>query len=217
VTKNIYIFSGLGANERVFQQLDLSGYSTTFIRWEIPGKHETIENYATRLLPQITTIRPTLIGLSFGGLISVEIAKQIDTENVILIASVKTKSEIPLYYRWAGKLRLHQLLPTHLLKETNLFSNWVFRNSTGADKQVLKSIFEGTNPVFLKWAISEAVRWKNQKQLENIRHIHGTADHIFPFRYVSCDIKINDGGHLLTLQNANEISKILRTNIQISK
>jgi pimeloyl-ACP methyl ester carboxylesterase len=97
LTKELYIFSGLGADERVFQQLDFSGFSTTFIKWIVPQDTETIENYATRLLDQITTTKPTLIGLSFGGLIAVEVAKQIDTEKVILIASAKTKNEIPFY------------------------------------------------------------------------------------------------------------------------
>ena len=96
--KELYIFSGLGADERVFQRLDFSGFSPTFIKWIVPQDKETIENYATRLLDQITTTNPTLIGLSFGGLIAVEVAKQIDTEKVILIASAKTKKEIPFYW-----------------------------------------------------------------------------------------------------------------------
>lgn len=29
--KPIYIFSGLGADERVFQNLDLTGFATTFV------------------------------------------------------------------------------------------------------------------------------------------------------------------------------------------
>lgn len=214
MNKNIYIFSGLGADERVFQHLDLSGYTTTFIRWEVPQKRETIENYASRLLPQITSNRPTLIGLSFGGLIAIEIAKQIDTEQVILLASVKTKNEIPILYRRVGKLRVHKLLPTHLLKGKNFFSKWVFRNSSNSDRLLMESIFAGTNPIFLRWAIDQVVRWQNQIQLKNIQHIHGSADRILPFRYVTCDIEIKNAGHLLTLRNADEISRILRTLLQ---
>ena len=93
MTNEIYIFSGLGADERVFQKLDFSDFKTTFVKWIIPQDKETIENYSTRLLAQITTKNPTLIGLSFGGIIAVEVAKQIDTEKVILIASAKTKIE----------------------------------------------------------------------------------------------------------------------------
>ncbi len=128
MTKEIYIFSGLGADESVFQRLDFSGFSTTFVKWIIPQDGETIEHYATRLLDQITTTKPTLIGLSFGGIIAVEVAKQIDTNKIILIASAKTKNEIPFYYRFARQLKLHQLLPTRLLKKIKLYYKLVFRN-----------------------------------------------------------------------------------------
>jgi pimeloyl-ACP methyl ester carboxylesterase len=211
LTKHIYIFSGLGADERIFQKLDFSGFSTSFIQWEVPLKKESIEHYAARLLNQITSERPILIGLSFGGLIAIEIAKQIETEKVILIASAKTKNEIPSIYRRGGKLRLQKLLPIQLLKGENLFSAWVFRDASVSEKLLLKSIFIGTNGTFLKWAIDKAVSWENETRLKNITHIHGTADRIFPIRFVTCDVKIENGGHLLTLKNADEISDILRT------
>ncbi|WP_221394889.1 hypothetical protein [Dyadobacter sp. NIV53] len=91
--KEIYIFSGLGADERVFQRLDFSESSAIFIKWIIPLNNETIEHYATRLLDQIHTTQPVLIGLSFGGIMAVEVAKQIDTEKIILIASAKIKKK----------------------------------------------------------------------------------------------------------------------------
>jgi pimeloyl-ACP methyl ester carboxylesterase len=210
MTKELYIFSGLGADERVFQQLDFSGFSTTFIKWIVPQDTETIENYATRLLDQITTTKPTLIGLSFGGLIAVEIAKQIDTEKVILIASAKTKKEIPFYYRMAGQLGLHRLLPTVLLKSSNLVTNWLFGTSSSFDKQLLKQILIDTDPVFLKWAIDKVVRWTNQTQITNIFHIHGTDDRILPFRFVKCNSIIKNGGHLMTLNKADELNSIIR-------
>lgn len=216
MSKNIYVFSGLGADERVFHKLDLPGHTVRFIKWKIPQKHESIENYASRLLDQITTTRPILIGLSFGGLISIEIAKQIEVEQVILIASAKTKLEIPYYYRWAGKMRLHHHLPLHLLKKPNTFSNFIFRDSSPADRVLLHLIFADTNPIFLKWAIDKVVRWSNQIQPPNIKHIHGTADRIFPIRYISCDLKIKDGGHLLTLKNSEELSEILRPILRLN-
>ena len=169
--KELYIFSGLGADERVFQRLDFSGFSPTFIKWIVPQDKETIENYETRLLDQITTTNPTLIGLSFGGLIAVEVAKQIDTEKVILIASAKTKKEIPFYYRFAGQLGLQKLLPTRLLKSSNFITNWFFGTSSTFDKQLLKQILIDTDPTFLKWAIDKVARWTNQTQTKNNKRL----------------------------------------------
>lgn len=210
MTKELYIFSGLGADERVFQRLDFSGFSTTFIKWIVPQDKETIENYATRLLDQITTTKPTLIGLSFGGLMAVEVAKQIDTEKVILIASAKTKKEIPFYYRFAGQLGLHKLLPTGLLKNSNFITNWFFGTSSAFDKQLLKQILIDTDPTFLKWAIDKITRWTNLTQTKNIFHIHGDRDKILPLSYVKCNSTIKNGGHLMTINKADELNNILR-------
>ncbi len=208
--KNIYLFSGLGADERVFHLLDLSDYSITFIKWIAPQDKETIENYAKRLLDQITTTKPTLVGLSFGGLIAVEVAKQIETDKVILIASAKTKMEIPFYYRFAGLLGLHKLLPTQLLKSSNFITNWLFGATSTFDKQLLKQILIDSDPIFLKWAIDQIVHWTNQARINNIFHIHGTNDKILPLSFVKCNAKIKHGGHLITLNKADDLNHILR-------
>ncbi len=210
MTKELYIFSGLGADERVFQRLDFSDYSTTFIKWIGPQEKETIEHYASRILGQITTTRPTLIGLSFGGLIAVEVAKQIDIEKVILIASAKIKKEIPFYYRFAGQLGLHKLLPTRLLKSSNFISNWFFGTSSTFDKELLKQILIDTDPTFLKWAIDKVTHWTNQTQTKNIFHIHGTRDRILPLSFMKCNSTIKNGGHFMTLNKADELSNVLR-------
>jgi pimeloyl-ACP methyl ester carboxylesterase len=213
LTKELYVFSGLGADERVFQRLDFSGFSTTFIKWIVPQDKETIEQYATRLLDQITTKKPTLIGLSFGGLIAVEVAKQIDTEKVILIASAKTKNEIPFYYRLAGQLKIHRLLPTRLLKSSNFITNWFFGTTSTFDKQLLKQILVDTDSAFLKWAIDKVIRWANQTQTKNLFHIHGTSDKILPLIFIKCNSTIKNGGHLMTLNKADELNNILRQQI----
>lgn len=213
MTNKLYIFSGLGADERVFQRLDFFGFSTTFIKWIVPQDKETIENYATRLLDQIKTTKPTLIGLSFGGLIAVEVAKQIETEKVILIASAKTKKEIPFYYRFAGQLGLHKLLPTRLLKNSNFITNWFFGTTSNFEKQLLKQILIDTDPIFLNWAIDKVACWKNQTQTKNIFHIHGTSDRILPLSFVKCNSIIKNGGHLMTLNKAEVLNQILRQQI----
>lgn len=213
LTSEIYIFSGLGADERVFQKLDFSDFKTTFVKWIIPQDNETIENYSSRLLEQITTKKPTLIGLSYGGIIAVEVAKQIETEKVILIASAKTKNEIPFYFRFAGLLGLHKLVPTKLLKSSNFITNWFFGTNSTFDKKLLKQILIDTNPIFLKWAIEKVARWTNQTKTKNIIHIHGTSDRILPLKFVNCDLIVKDGGHLMTLNKPNELNNILRHQI----
>lgn len=207
----IYIFSGLGADERVFQKIDFSASPVTFVRWIAPEENETIEAYAARLIQQqIKTENPILIGLSFGGIIAVEVAKQIAVKKIIMIASAKTKYEIPFYFRLAGILKLHKIVPSQVLKMSNCISEWFFGISTTFERQLFNQIVQDTDPIFLKWAIDKIVCWKNTYIAPNIRHIHGTKDRILPICFVKCDLEIAGGGHLMTLNKEKQLSQILQ-------
>ena len=143
--ENLYIFSGLGADKRVFKYLDFSKYNATFIDWINPFENESIEDYAKRLTVQVTSEKPILIGLSFGGIMAVEVGKIIESKKIILIASAKNKSEIPFYYRLAGFLNLHKLIPTKLMKKSNFLSFWFFGINSKENKNLLTEILKDTD------------------------------------------------------------------------
>src|SRR5690349_14123018 len=124
--KHLYIFSGLGADEKAFQKLNLDAYQQTHIRWIKPGVNEPIEEYAKRLLEQVITPNPVLMGLSFGGLMAIEVSKHIDTDKIILISSVKTKKEIPLPYRILGRIGFRKIVPLQSLRRPNFVTNYLF-------------------------------------------------------------------------------------------
>jgi len=212
----IYIFSGLGVDKRVFKYMDFSDFDATFIEWITPEYKESIEHYAKRLTKQIQTEQPILVGLSFGGIMAIEVAKHVATEKIILIASAKTRKEIPFYYRWLGILKVHQLLPARIMKRANLFSYWLFGIKTNEDKEILTEILNDTDPLFLKWAINEIVNWRNRRQYENLLHIHGTSDRILPIRFAKVDVEVKCGGHFMTINKYNELSQILKRLLQSS-
>lgn len=208
--KHLYIFSGLGADKRVFQNLDLSPYSVSFVNWLSPFKGESMEDYARRLSASIQTPKPILIGVSFGGMMAIEIAKHVDVEKIILISSAKTRQEIPLYYRIFGLLGLQRLVPPGILTQSNHFTNWFFGAEQTKDKLLLKQILIDTDSAFLKWAITGILQWKNSTPNNKTFHIHGTQDKILPLRFIQADAIIKGGGHLMILNKAEEISEILR-------
>jgi len=208
--KTIYLISGLGADERVFQNLYLDGWTVRHISWLPPVENEKIEDYALRLTAQIDTPRPVILGVSFGGMIAVEVAKHIDYEQIVLISSVQTYHEIPFCYRLAGRFYLHYLAPSWLLKQANFMTCWFFGMQTPLEKQMLRSILHDTDTQFLKWAMHQIVTWKNTLVPERVTHIHGTNDHILPINNrMRVDYKIERGGHLMVYNRAAEINEIL--------
>ena len=206
----IYIFSGLGVDQRVFDKIDFGNFDVEFIDWIEPLKSETLENYAKRISLSLNQANPILIGLSFGGMIAVEISKILQTKKIILIASAKTRNELPKIYQLAGKLKLNKLIPKSLFKKQNFITNWFFGLETTAEKQLLKRILKDTNPNFLTWAINEILNWKNEVRPNNIFHIHGNKDRIIPIQNVSADFVIENGGHFMTVNKAQEIERLIK-------
>src|SRR5919198_557839 len=91
----VFFLSGLGADKTVFQFLDLSYCQPVFIDWLPPEKNEPLQEYALRLKDKFIPDDAMIVGLSFGGMLATEIAKQYPSVKPTLISSAKTKSELP--------------------------------------------------------------------------------------------------------------------------
>lgn len=210
MSDHIYLISGLGADERVFQNVDFGRLKPTFIKWIEPIKKETIEEYALRLLEQIDTNKPIILGVSFGGMIAIEIAKHIDYQQVILISSAKTKTEIPIIYRILGRLKWHKLVPIGLFKQANILTYWFFGMNSKAEREMLKGILHDTDSTFLKWAMDAIFNWKNEIIIDKLVHFHGDNDRILPITNIkNVDFMIPNGGHLMVFNRADEITDAL--------
>jgi pimeloyl-ACP methyl ester carboxylesterase len=208
--KTIYLFSGLGADSQAFQNLHLPGYKLVYIHWIPPQKSESLEHYASRIKSQVTTPNPIVIGLSFGGMVSVEVAKQMPVRKLILISSAKTKHELATGSFFLFKnLRLYKIIPGSLLKKTNFLVYSLFGVKNEKDKKALTEILSINDPHFFRWAMNNILNWKNETIPPHLIHLHGTSDKIIPFRAVKADYGIKGGGHFMVLNYADTISNII--------
>jgi pimeloyl-ACP methyl ester carboxylesterase len=212
--QKVYILSGLGADERVFANLALPGFELCFIKWIQATPGEELESYAARLKTQIDTPDPVLIGLSFGGIMAIEIAKQITVKKIILLSSVKTMKELPLYYRLAGKLGIDKVVPGKFFREPGPFLYRMFGLTTSKEKKLLDDIFRDTGEIYFRWAVGKIIRWKNREQPTEIFHIHGSSDHILPARFVQADRIIEGGGHFMVYNRADEVAEIILNEVE---
>lgn len=206
--EEIYLLSGLGADRRVFDFIDLSEFKPHHIEWIEPFPKESIEDYARRLTKQISATNPVLIGVSFGGMMAVEIGKLITTEKIVLISSAKTSEDIPFLYKTIGLSRLHRLTPATLLKKVNVFTTWFFGVTNQGEKILLNEIINATDVKFLRWAIDQILNWKNKVELTNVISIHGTQDRLLPPR--KPEVLIQGGGHLMIVSRAKEVGRKVR-------
>lgn len=210
--KELFLLSGLGADKRVFDFLNLQDYKVHHIQWTTPLGHESLAEYAKGILPQITSPKPILIGVSFGGMIAQEIGKLIEVEKIILISSAKSSNAIPTYFKVMAKLKIQKLMPPRALKKPNGMLFWLFGISAPEHKRLLTAIMADTDERFFSWAIETISLWDNKVSVNRVIQIHGTDDRILKLQ--TADYIVQGGGHLMVVTCANEISSILRNVLQ---
>lgn len=77
------------------------------------------------------------------------------------------------------------------------------------DKDLFKRVLADTDIDFLKWAINIIVTWENVDLHPQLKHIHGTRDKLLPFKNAEEAIAIENGGHLMVLDKAKQVSEVL--------
>jgi pimeloyl-ACP methyl ester carboxylesterase len=206
--KNIYLISGMGANSKVFERLQLDDYKLHFIKWIIPEKNESLEDYAKRMAKDIDTSKPViLLGMSFGGIVVQEISKFIETEKIILISSIKLRKELPTLYKISSALSLHKLIPSVFFHNTKLMAKTLFGKNTDSIIKTLERYFTMRDIRYSRWAMDKVVNWKQTKYHKNLLHLHGTKDSVFPANFISKATFIKGGTHLMVFTRAKEVNQ----------
>ena len=207
----LYGISGLGADKRVFEYLTLDCEFIP-IEWIEPLKNETIENYSARFSQLINKGEDFgILGVSFGGLIAVEISKKLNPKLTVLISSAETKRELRTAYRILGKTKLLKFIPEFLFDPPRIIASWAFGTKK---KELLNQILDNTDLKFTKWAVNELVNWQNnEKVLNPVLKIGGTNDKLIPQHKNAGQQLIDRGEHFMIVDKADEISRIINEEI----
>lgn len=215
---NVYFVSGMSANCKVFDQLELpEGFERKYIEWYIPTLDETLEGYTRRMAENIDTSQPfVLVGYSFGAVIIQEMNKFVTPVKNIVIASMTNESEIPPMFRLGRKIRFAERFPWWSLVDKQAVKEWMARFIYHVKPDEMSEFVSYTDPVYTQWAVREILNWTPTVQCPNLYHIHGTRDQMFPCKYVKNAYLVKDGDHLMLLKRAKKITPIL-TEILLEK
>lgn len=206
----IYGISGLGADKRVFNFLKINCEFIP-IEWIKPIKNESIENYSKRLSIVIETDSDFgILGVSFGGLIAVEISKFLNPKLTILISSAETKNELRGIYKLFGKTNIIKLIPNQFFNPPRFAAHYLF----GADnKKLLNEILDDTDLQFAKWAVSKLTTWKNKVKINPVLKISGTKDKLLRPDSDKNTVLIENGEHFMIVDKSIEISNLINTHL----
>jgi pimeloyl-ACP methyl ester carboxylesterase len=196
--KHVYLMPGLAASPLIFENIALpqDRFTVHHMDWLIPEPKEPLDHYCQRLLEQIEHEQPVLIGVSFGGIIVQEIAKLIPVEKLIIISSVKSIHEFPRRMRFSRKTGLHKILPTRLMENFEALSKYGL-GIAPKKMELYNRYLNMNNRQYLDWALDTIVNWKQEQPPENIIHIQGDQDPVFPIKYIDNCLTVNGGTHIM--------------------
>jgi pimeloyl-ACP methyl ester carboxylesterase len=207
----LYFIPGLGADERLFSKLKLGEYERKYIRWLPPLANETLPAYAKRLSGQIDSKNGfSLIGVSFGGMIAVELSKILHPQHLILIASTKTYKEIPWTLRILKYLPVYKFLTESFVRWLAKLNKRRFGIFNETEMHLFATMLLSCPAGYLSGAIHMIVNWKNTSFPASIVHIHGDNDRLFPVHRIKNPLLVKGGTHFMPYHNASEIEKIIR-------
>jgi pimeloyl-ACP methyl ester carboxylesterase len=205
-----YFISGLGADRRVFYKIQLPpDYQPAYLDWIPPLPKENFPDYARRFS---TLIEPgedfILIGLSLGGMLVTELAKILCPRRMIIISSISCYPELPWYFKLAGKVGLQKILTPSIYKQATLLNRFMGPGSKEM-KQIVYDYVKRTDPEFIRWSLNQILSWNQNNRLAGLIHIHGSNDHLLPCRYTKADYIVQKGGHLMVMNRAQEVNRVL--------
>jgi surfactin synthase thioesterase subunit len=207
---NVYCIPGMGVDERLFKNIQLNNCQIQHVKWQTPHYNETLPEYALRLATQIDTSQPyALMGVSFGGMCAIEIAKQLNPVKTVVISSCKQSAELPFKITFWKKFRLYRHLPDSVFIQGAMIVRKQFGVDSQEQKQRFKEMMLACPKNYFRRAIHCVTHWNNKIIPSNVIHIHGTADKVLPIRKIKCDYIIENGSHLMVVNKADEINQIL--------
>ncbi|MFD0793865.1 alpha/beta fold hydrolase [Mucilaginibacter litoreus] len=208
----VFLISGLGADKRLFGNIVIPPqYEALATDWLIPEQKDTLAIYAQKIANQYhITPSDAVIGVSLGGMIATEVAKHLKLSKVILISSIKTDSEAPFYFKVFRRIPLQRIIPGKLFTQLGFLVKYIFGSMSAVDQVLFMSMLKGSSPVFLKWAMEAVLQWKNDTIPDNLYHIIGDNDLVFPYQNIKNPTAVIKGGtHVMVIDRATEINALL--------
>ena len=199
---HVYFMPGMAASSSIFERIHLptETFEMHLLEWVLPKKNESLKDYARRMAKNIKHENVILVGVSFGGILVQEMKPFVNTKKVIIISSVKSNVELPRRMKIAKATKAYKLVPTQLLENIEFFAKFAFGSSILKQRiKLYEKFLSVRDKSYLDWAIEQIINWERKEIDEEIIHIHGESDEVFPLRHIKNCIKVKDGTHIMII------------------
>lgn len=195
---------GMAAAPSIFEGLSLppDSIETHTLEWIVPEKGMSLQDYAQEMCKKIKHPDPVLLGVSFGGMLVQEMARFVNARKIIVVSSVKCKTELPKRMLFAKYTKVHKLLPTGLVNNVELLAKYAFGETVTKRLHLYEKYLSVRDKQYIDWSIDQIVNWNRTDPLPNVVHIHGEKDTVFPLANIKECIVVKNGTHTMIIHRA---------------
>ncbi len=210
---HVYFMPGMAANPSIFKHIQLpkDRYRQHLLSWFVPKKGATLSEYAEEMAQQVEHENCVLVGVSFGGLLVQDMEPFVKPKKVIVVSSVKHESELPKRMLFAKYTKVHKLLPTGLVNNVELLAKYAFGETVPKRLALYEEYLSIRDKYYIDWSIDQIVNWKHKSLIDNLVHIHGEKDAVFPIANISGCIRVKNGTHTMIIHRAKWFNDHLPT------
>jgi pimeloyl-ACP methyl ester carboxylesterase len=213
----IIFFTGLGCDERMVAPHRAIDAEIDFVPWIEPLKDESLAEYSARLAERIDFSKPFyLAGISLGGMVAQEIARQIARRHkplgLILLSTCRDRTGIDWARRFAGRMAAASpLWFIHIAKTLVPHMRQLFGIYEAEDVALFDAMMAATSDELIAWSLRAVVDWPGVPRLDvPTLQVHGERDHVLPLKKAGpVDVVIEAAGHAVTVSHSGEVNAIV--------
>ncbi|MCB0851157.1 MAG: alpha/beta hydrolase [Bacteroidetes bacterium] len=210
---SVFGIPGLGTDDRIFSRLELD-LPINYINWLDPDSDEPLSEYAARMARPLMEINsPIVVGVSFGGILALEISRIKELKGIIIISGIKNPQEKPFSFQLMQKLPFYRLTKGNWRIKTIPLWSPGFGIRSNEEQNLLKNMFSTFNDNYRMWAIRQVAHWKGCEVNCPVYHLHGQKDKVFPAGKIEDAHLVEGGTHFMVYQRANQMSDLLNQKI----
>ena len=219
----LFIFPGLGADERLFAYQKKQIPQIVVPTWLKPLEGESLAEYGKRWAQKLDITPEDYIGgMSFGGQLALEMARHKELKGVLLISANRRASEISSVFRL--QTRLLNTLPEDLVRTAlkNMAIPRLERDEKLAAEPVqwLREMSESMDYSFFEWSAQAAANWDYEFNSLDfsapIFQVRGEYDNIISVKHPGEVDTIPEAGHLINYTHPEELNRWISEKIGLA-
>lgn len=207
----LVLLPGLGADARLFEPQSRVFPELEVPPWIPPLPSESLASYARRLAETLPEGEFLLGGVSFGGMIALEMARVRPPRAVVLIGSARSGRALAPWLH--GLAPVARALPAAGFSAVQRLAPGPTAWIEGLDRvaaSLFRTMLRDMPVSFFAWGCRAILAWGGPGEIEApVLQIHGRRDHLLPLRLAKPDRVIEDGRHLISLTHPVDVNAFL--------